>query len=257
MWPRLRIALCWLSVPWLDRQCSHVEPVKPDTRAPSPRASVAAVDGSRENEGPIRIEALDSAEPPMFVLRGAPRGPEKLVFLHGMCGHGLGYAQSFARSAAKRGTLIAPQGDVSCGGPWAKWSNDVKALDQRISEAFRALGHEGPLVDVIAMGYSQGATRAETLARTFPERYTRLVVIGGPQATNPRGLHRLRGAVALAGDRDRRDLMKQSAQSLAANKVPATFFVLPEASHGSMGSRPEQSMEEVFTWLAEHQRAAP
>src|SRR5262245_27647122 len=36
--------------------------------------------------GPVRIEALSTAEkPPTFVMRGGPAGPGRLVFLHGMC----------------------------------------------------------------------------------------------------------------------------------------------------------------------------
>jgi pimeloyl-ACP methyl ester carboxylesterase len=251
---RWALTSCLLLAPFVDRRCSRADE-RPAIAARAPAAPTATRGDEAVREGPVRIEPLDDAKPPIFVLRGQPRGSEKLVFLHGMCGHGLGYAQSFQASAARRGTLIAPQGDVACGaGPWARWSNDVKALDRRITDAFRALGHPEPLTDVIALGYSQGATRVEQLARLFPERYTRLVVIGGPQATNPRGLHRLRALVAMAGDRDRRDLMRQSAQSLAAAKVPATFFVMPEAVHGSMGSHPEQTMDEVFSWLAEHQR---
>jgi len=203
----------------------------------------------------VRIETLEGVTPPVFVMRGGPVGPEKLVFLHGMCGHGLGYAQSFQRSAAKRGTLIAPQGDVPCGdGPWAKWSKDIAALDRRIHDTFRALGHSEPLRDVIVLGYSQGATRAESLARQFPEVYTRLVLMGGPYAANPRGLETLRGAVAMAGERDRRDLMQASARSLSAAGVPATFMLIPEATHGSMGPRPEQTMDEMLTWLSENER---
>lgn len=179
-----------------------------------------------------------------------------MVFLHGMCGDGLGYAQSFQRTAAERGTLIAPQADVPCseGASWAKWSKDITGLDRRITEAFRTLGHAEPISDVIVIGYSQGATRAETLARTFPERYTRLVLMGGPYAAKAQGLEKLRAAVAMAGDRDRLDLMKASARVLAAAKVPATFLLIPEAPHGSMGSNPEQTMSEMFDWLSQHQR---
>lgn len=205
--------------------------------------------------GSIRVEALAATEPPVYVLRGGPVGPEKLVFLHGMCGHGLGYAQSFQRAAAKRGTLIAPQADIRCGdGPWARWSKDVPALDRRIRATFVALGHAEPIRDVIVIGYSQGATRAESLARQFPDVYTRLVLMGGPYAADPHGLESLRAAVAMAGDRDRLDLMRASARSLAKAGVPATFLLIPEATHGSMGPHPEQTMDEMLTWLSQHER---
>src|ERR1041385_4061730 len=66
--------------------------------------------------GPVRMERLETdASAPTFVMRGGPHGPGRLVFLHGVCAHALGYAQSFQWSAATKGTLIAPQGDVACG----------------------------------------------------------------------------------------------------------------------------------------------
>lgn len=253
---RAALLLCLFAAPLLDRQCSRGEGFE---RAATPTA--ASADTARKSkpaeDGPLRVEVLDEqVEPPIYVLRGGQRGPEKMVFLHGMCGHGMGYAQSFQRAAAKRGTLVAPQADVPCSnnGPWAKWSKDVTGLDRRIGEAFRKLGHADPITDVIVIGYSQGATRAETLARTFPERYTRLVLMGGPYAAKAQGLETLRAAVAMAGDRDRRDLMQQSARVLTAAKVPATFLLIPDAPHGSMGSDPERTMDEMFDWMAEHQR---
>jgi predicted esterase len=200
---------------------------------------------------------LAGSAPPIFVLRGGVRGPEKLVFLHGMCGHGLGYAQSFQLTAAKHGTLIAPQADVPCdNGPGARWSKDIAQLDARITDAFHQLGHAEPVRDMVVIGYSQGATRAESLARAYPERYTRLVLMGGPYAAKAPGLGALRGAVAMAGDRDRLDLMKASARTLEAAGVPARFMLIPDAPHGSMGPRPEQTMDEMLVWLFEHQRAS-
>lgn len=205
---------------------------------------------------PIHMAALDQNAPtPTFVMRGEPRGEARIVFLHGMCGHGLGYAQSFQFAAARKGTLIAPQGDVRCGqGPWAKWSADLPALDARIEAAFKALGLEGPLTDVLVMGYSQGATRAEALARKWPERYTRVILMGAPQAASARGLGDLRGAVLMAGERDRKDLMRAGTKALQAAGIPATFQIIPEATHGAMGPVPEKTMGEALDWLWANQR---
>jgi predicted esterase len=250
--------LCLIAAPFLDRQCSRGEGSTAGTAGAS-SAEAARKEKPARNE-PLRVEILDAkAKPPIYVLRGGQRGPEKMVFLHGMCGDGMGYAQSFPRTAAKRGSLIAPRADVPCGDgeQGAKWSKDIAGLDRRITEAFRSLGYADPIDDVIAIGYSQGATRAETLARTYPERYTRLVLMGGPYAAKAQGLETLRAAVAMAGDRDRLDLMQQSARVLAAAKVPATFLLIPDAPHGSMGSDPERTMDEMFTWMSEHQRPRP
>ena len=216
-----------------------------------------AVDGKvLSDRGPIRMEALDPDEdPPTFVMRGEPHGPGRMVFLHGMCGHGLGYAQAFQFAAASKGRLVAPQGDRKCGkGPWAAWSDDLDSLDGRIVAAFRALGDTGPIEDVVMMGYSQGAMRAESLARKWPTRYTRLVLIASPRLPSPRGLSSLRAAVMMAGERDRQDLMKTGARVMRAAGIAATYLVIPEATHGAMGPSPEKTMGEALDWLWAHDR---
>lgn len=223
--------------------------------ADEPKASPKAPHES----GPIRIEPLDSNEkPPVFVLKGESIGPGRLVFLHGMCGHGLGYAQSFQRSAGKRGTLIAPQADVICGdGPGAKWSMDVAALDERIVATFLKLGHSEPIDDICVMGMSQGATRAAALAQMFPERYTRLISMGAPTAVKTAGLEKLRAAVMMVGERERRDLMIESERALRAKGVPATSLVIEGAEHASMGAQPEKTMDAALEWLWTNSKPQP
>ncbi|MFZ5893553.1 MAG: alpha/beta hydrolase [Myxococcota bacterium] len=236
----------------LQRSCQR-HPLNESANSPPTTAVHASVTKRHE---PIRMELLDANErPPMYVMRGEPRGPGRLVFLHGMCGHGLGYAQSFQFSASKYGTLIAPQGDVSCGGPWSKWSMNLEALDERITRTFRALGHGEPINDIVVMGYSQGASRAEALVRKWPQRYTRMVLMGGPSAPSARGLAELRAAVTMAGQRDRQDLMRNGSRTLSAIGVPATFFLIPEATHGAMGPAPERTMNDALSWLFENSRS--
>jgi len=198
----------------------------------------------------VRVEALAGVEPPVFVLRGRGVGPSKLVFLHGMCGHGLGYAQAFQHAAATKGVLIAPQADRVCGqGPWAKWSMDVARLDERIGHAFRALDPDEPVVDVCVMGVSQGATRAAALVRAFPERYSRLVSIGAPTTVRTAGLERLQAAVLMVGERERKDLMLTSQRALERVGVPTQALVIPGAEHASLGATPEATMQAALDWL--------
>jgi pimeloyl-ACP methyl ester carboxylesterase len=127
----------------------------------------------------------------------------------------------------------------------------LKALDERIVASFRKLGHIEPIDDITVIGYSQGATRAEALARKWPDRYTRLVEMGAPQAPSPNGLS-VRAAVMMAGERDRQDLMKQGARRFQAAKVPATYMMIPEATHGAMGPSPELTMGQALDWLFEN-----
>lgn len=199
------------------------------------------------------MELLDaSAKPPVFVMRGGTRGPAPLVFLHGMCGHGLGYAQAFAFSAAKKGTLIAPQADVSCGGELSKWSVDASRLDARIVETFRALGSPADQAEITLIGLSQGADRAVQLVKRYPQRYTRLISIAAPSAVKFGELRGLRAAVMMAGQFDRQDLMRQSTRALEATGVPAAFMVLPRGRHADFGETPEQSLGAALDWLWSH-----
>lgn len=228
----------------------------PPSRAAHQTSAADAPDLAAEwNSGPIRVEALDDTEPPVFVLTGRGIGAEKLVFLHGMCGHGLGYAQSFQHASARKGRLIAPQADVVCGeGPGAKWSKDVAALDTRITDTFRRLGYAEPIGDICVLGMSQGATRAAALVRAFPERYTRLASMGAPTQVETTGLEGLRGAVLMVGERERKDLMRASEKALQRKGVPAISMIIPDADHAGMGPTPEETMGEVLDWLWETSR---
>lgn len=239
------LAVAVLTLAACQTRASHERP-KPVVSASTPRAAKPAL------PDPIRVESLAGESPPVFALRGAPRGTARLVFLHGICGHGLGYAQAFAFSAAKHGTLIAPQGDLVCNGALSKWSNDIAALDARIQRAFTALGDENPGGETVVIGMSQGATRAAQLVKRYPERYTRLIAMATPEALRPGELRTLHSAVLMAGERDRQDLMKQSARSLGVSKVPAKFMLIPQAVHGAMGPTPEATMGEALDWLFAH-----
>ena len=190
---------------------------------------------------------------PAFVVPGAPGTTTHMVFLHGRCGHAKGYAEAMANAASTRGTLVAPQGDVACDGNGARrWSPDIEKLDARVNAALGALGEADPasLTDIVVIGYSEGAARAEALASRWPERYSRVILIGAPSAPSAARLGAIRGAVMMAGDRDAaQESMKSAARALDAAGVPATYRVLPDAAHGEMGSRPEAVMDEALTWL--------
>lgn len=132
----------------------------------------------------------------------------------------------------------------------------MAALDARITTAFRSLGHAEPIEDICVLGMSQGATRAAALARTFPERYTRLVSMGAPTQVQTTGLDGLRAAVLMVGERERKDLMRSSEKALQRKGVPAQSMIIPDADHAGMGPRPEETMAAALDWLWENSRAA-
>jgi len=232
----------------LDGCRPRAQAATPTTDASVP---VVAKPDAAPPEEPVRVVPVDPDEtPPVFVLRGA-KGPRKMVFLHGLCGHGQGYVQAFQYAAARHGVVVAPQGDVLCEGPYRTWSGDVVKIDARITRAFGALGMDEPR-DVAVMGYSLGATLAIRLARKWPERYTRLILIASPAELKTTGLGAVRSAVMMAGELDRKDLMRAGAKTFSSAGIASTFMELPGARHGEMGTQAERVMGEALKWPFDH-----
>jgi predicted esterase len=250
----------WLAVSLLFLSCDAVRdrpapraelPLPPPPQpasASAPSAASAAAPPPAPPPAPVQVEAVDLASGrKTFVLRGA-RGNDRIVFLHGLCGHGLGYLQSFQFAAAKHGMAIAPHGDLACNGPWRSWSIDLVAIEQQIEDSFAVLGEAEPRAMTL-IGYSLGATRAEALARKYPDRYDALVLIAAPTAPQPSKLSGLRAAAMMAGSRDRQELMKSAVKRYTRAGIASRFFVLPGAAHGEMGPEAERVMDEVLAWV--------
>ncbi len=192
---------------------------------------------------------------PAFIVRGRPGG-ERMVFLHGLCGNPYAYAWSFRNAAARLGTIIAIQGNVRCSGEFRDWASTPDKVDARIQDAFRAAGDDRDLVDLIVVGYSSGATYAELLVMKNPRRYSRAILIANPRKPASFRLRGARAVVLMAGQRDRQDLMKAGLLDINAAHVPATFMVLPGATHGEMGPESERVMGDALAWLLGSQRPA-
>ena len=205
----------------------------------------------------VDVEQVDVPNDlPAFVVRGKTNG-ERMVFLHGLCGNPYAYALSFRNAAARIGTLVALQGNTSCGEDFRDWSASPAKVDTRIEAAFRAVGDTSSLRDVIVIGYSSGGTFAELLVMRNPERYARAVLIAMPQAPALFRLRKARGVVLMAGERDRHDLMKTGLRSLTLQSIPCKFLVLPGATHGEMGEDAERVMGEALDWLVRFPAPVP
>jgi len=215
-----------------------------DATVPQANASATPPGGARDvRVDTVRLEGSREA----FVLRGA-RGEDRIVFLHGLCGHGMGYLQSFQFAAARHGLAVAPNGDVACSGPWRSWSGKLDSIEQQIENAFAAAGGPDPH-QMTLIGYSLGATRAQALAAAHKDRYDALVLIAAPAAPSPNKLGHLRAAAMMAGSRDRKDAMKLAVKSFQRAGIPSRFFELPGAAHGEMGPEAERVMGEVLDWV--------
>lgn len=210
-----------------------------------PTTSTAAI-------GPVRtVDVPVAGDLPAVVVRGAREHRRTMLFVPGMCVHPGGYVMSFQHAASARGELVSVQGDVSCGGDGTmrRWSYDLEAMDRRIDAAFAAAGLGEPR-DVIVIGYSQGAERAEKLVARWPAKYSRAVLIASPLTPSPRLLRRARGVALLAGTLDgSRESMRGAVEPLRRAGVLAAYFPIVGARHGEMGKTPEDTMRQALDFV--------
>lgn len=229
-----------------DRRSDVARGSLPVVLAPAPEPEpVRAVE-------PVRVEGVSVPDDlTAFVVRGAREHRLQMIFIPGMCVHPGGYVMSFQHTAAARGDLVALQGDVSCGGDGSmrRWSADLEAMDRRIDAAFRASGLGEPR-NVVVIGYSQGAERAERLVARWPEKYASAVLLASPVVPSPRSLARARAVVVMAGTYDASaGPMRSAVGPLRRASVPATFVEIPEARHGEMGIEPERTMATALDFV--------
>lgn len=183
----------------------------------------------------------------VLVDRGADRA---IVYLHGRCGDPQGF-KSWAPAVRAIGTLVGVGGTIACGaGERTRYGGDIAALDRRIGRALEAVFGKPPSRPLLLVGYSEGASRAEALAARFPERYRRIALGGPPRAPEPASFEGAEAVAVVTGELDRREAVRAEAERLRAAGVPARFFVLPAAGHGSYGPEGARVMGDVLGWLA-------
>lgn len=222
---------------------------------PAPRRALLAASARAappENPRYVFVEPLPvSGDQPVFVLRGAdPRAKGVGVVLHGWCGHGMGVLQAFAHAAADAGQFLAVQGDHPCGTSALRgWSNDTDALDRRIDVALRQyLGREPP-AEVVLMGASQGVDRAIALARRFPRKYKRLILLSGPRAEPAAGLSGIAAAFFLVGQNENQRPTREMAARWKHAGIPVQLRIVDHAGHADFGADAEPLMRDAFHFL--------
>jgi len=190
---------------------------------------------------PPNYELLDAdSDRPIRVLPAANPGRRVLVYLHGYCGD-VNAVGAFVPAAAAHGTLLALLGDQPCKDKPGrfKWSSDAHALDQRIQRAIRlvnrAHGWDLDRSDVTLFGYSQGAVRAEALARYYAKRYPRLILGGPPRRLKVEHFKHVRTIAVFGGELEDTSAMVGGADDLIAAGFRARFFLLPGVDHGDFG----------------------
>ncbi len=192
------------------------------------------------------------------MVDGPTGSAQVILYMHGVCGDPLAF-RSWISSAIKHATFISLRGDLKCDKRpgRSKWSYRHASRDRRISAAIRAVNavraaRGAMLLDpanVVLVGYSQGARRAESLAYRYPKRYRRVALIG--IATEPL-VHKLRGSEAIllmAGERDARQHIRDGRDQLTRAGKRVQYLELPKARHGQYGPDAEAIMGQGLDWL--------
>ncbi len=240
--------------------------------APSTGAAAslgAAVGSAAAGSAPLSSAPSPLAEPPLppvaellvpldrraWVLPGAAGTSHVMVYLHGRCGNPRAF-ERFARAAHEQGVLVALKGDKKCDSRWdTKWSDDIGGLARRIEGALRAAERalSLPLTrwPVTLVGYSQGALRAEQLARHQPKRFRRVVLIAGPTAPTPGALAGAFRVAVVVGSRDARKHLQEGVEELDEAHIPVRYLELPGVGHGEYGPDADRVLREALTFVHE------
>ena len=186
----------------------------------------------------------------IYAVAAARPGGLPIVFLTGSCTHPVASLKAFGHAAAQHGGIIALQGDLPCKGDGTlrRWSPDTLLTSARIDAALLAAGATAT-GDLTLMGYSQGAERAEWLARRFPAKYTRFVLMAGPVVPSPSRFAGARAVATLAGYGDVRENMADGAKRLRRAAIPATYIELPGTQHGELSPATDAFVGQALDWL--------
>lgn len=194
------------------------------------------------------------------IVRGSDGSVPLTVFMGGVCSNAGYYLNDFREAAKKQGGVVGIEGDQPCGpgvdAAYRTYSWDAGRQHARIEAALAAAGmKEIPPAGITLVGYSQGAALAEQLAAKYPGRYSRIVLIGAPTDPAPRDFIKTRGLVTMACDRDVTARMRTAATSTNKAGVPATYFQMPNCSHGQVNDA-ENIFGQTFDWLSANEKPA-
>jgi predicted esterase len=198
------------------------------------------------------------------VLLGPATSTVALIYLHGVCGDPFAF-RSWARAARRYATFVSLRGDLGCDKrpKRRKWSWDLKRLDRRIVAAVTAasqwrveLGMAAlDIEDIVVVGYSQGAHRAEYLASQFPERYRRVGLFATPERPGAGRLAKNLRVLLVAGAWDARKHIFEGYEAVK-RRTAARYFELPKARHGQYGPAAPTVMDRALRWLVTGQTHA-
>lgn len=189
------------------------------------------------------------------VLYGPKEAKEVLVYLPGRCGDPDAPLRAFSREASARATLVVVQGDVACPDRpgRTRWSAVPSKAHERIAAALRAAGREGEDLGGLQrtlIGYSEGALRAESIAKRFPDAYPKVVLLASPRTPDASSFTKAQRVAMGVGTHDSQATMRDGVENLHRGGITTKLFLFPGARHGQYGKEGGRVMRDVFDWLS-------
>jgi pimeloyl-ACP methyl ester carboxylesterase len=241
-----------LSVACGRTKTAEAEPIGKRTPKTASVTTLTSAGANVSRYEPVEV----SGDRKLFVAFGDDGERRPIVYLHGMCSDPREDLDAWGNIAQEHGTIVALVGDVPCPDKPGRtmWPEDAKQIDQRIDAALETVNSTGRVKldkdDVILIGESMGAARAELLAKRFPDRYTRLVLVGSPQRPSPENLKGAKAVANLAGEKEAQTNMREGTRVLESAGLSSRFFLLPGAVHGHYGPEGERIMRDAVSFVA-------
>jgi len=228
---------------------------KPDAKAGA-RSSSSTHSAELAAPQAKRTGTIETVEVPndRKVLLVVGEGKRPIVHLHGMCSEPRSDLEAWASSVSEHGSVIGLDADAACpNGKGRTWTTDPEAIDRRLSDAIAAVNEARGLSldpsELVLIGESMGAARATALASRFPDKYTRLVLVGSPETPSAKDLGSAKAVALLAGEKEPQEKMRQGTDGLEKAGLKARFWELAEATHGSYGPNGARSMTDAVAFV--------
>jgi pimeloyl-ACP methyl ester carboxylesterase len=255
----------WFSFFLVLAACSHAAPSPPtpappiaSSAAPTTITPAAAVELEPAPPAPAVVERFRvPGDQAASIVRNEKNEAPAIVFLPGLCSNANAYLWGFPEAARRAGGVVAIEGDQPCPGApgFHSFTWDSSKQHARIEAALGAAGvSEIRAGGLVLIGYSQGASIAEQLAARFPERYSRIVLIGQPGDPQPADFHKSRAVVTMSCSLDVPYRMKPASKAIEAAGTPSTYVQMPGCTHGNIAAG-DESFDTVFGWLDKNSRA--
>jgi hypothetical protein len=231
-----------------------VDPL-PDGRGTDTAAPAASASAALPPDPPARVERLPiDHDVPAALVRGTHGALPHILFLPGVCSNIEGYLDAFPEAARAHGGVLGIDGDQACAPNFRSFSWDPAKQDARFRAALLAAGLTDADVDAggfTLVGYSSGADIGQLMAQRWPERYTKLVLIGAPSDPMVARIARADAVVTMSCSRDVPGRMKDAARRIELAGIPSEYVEMPGCPHGYITDG-EHVFGDTFDFLATH-----